>query len=318
LVVFLLGAAVAAAGQRVLVDAILARVNDRIITISDFKKRFMEELGQLPSPPKTKKDVEKFARDLFRSMVEQDVLLERAKEKKLTVDDKAIDKAIQDLKARNNLTDPKAFKAALASAGLTEEMLRERYRENFLAQRVLQSEIKPTQITEEEIRARYDKEKERWRTPAKVELEQIFLPVAEDGHDREAVLERVRGIAARVRRGADLAAEATLAGVKVQDLGEIPVADLREQVRDAIEGLEPGQVSDPIPTAGGYQVVRLVKRIPAGVVPFEKVKEQIRREMSRERYRKQTEGLVKGLEKQYLVEIHQDLFDKLLRGEIGG
>ena len=317
LAAFLFSAAVSAAGQRVVIEGILARVNDRIITTSDFRKRLQEELDQRTKalPPD---QLRRFAKDLFQSMVEEAVLLERAKEKGFKVDKKDLDKAIKALRERNRLTDDRAFKEALKSSGLTEALLRERYRQNMLAQRVVQSELKPEEITSEELRVEYEKDKEQFRTPEKVKLEQLFFPVAEDGSDREAVLRRVRGVVARVRKGADLKAEATLAGVEVQDLGEIPVGDLRDAVRNALKGLKAGDITDPVSTAGGFQVVRLTARIPAGYVPFEKVKEQIRRKLSRDRFRKKTEAMVNNLKKQYLVEVHEDLLKKVLEGGIGG
>ncbi len=313
----LLMAAAAGAGQKVLVEGILARVNDRIITISDFKKRLAQEAAQLPKRL-TPKEFDTFAHNLFNSMVEQDILLERAAEKKITVDKKDVDRAIEALKKRNHLTSEQAFKEALKSAGLTEAMLRERYRENMLSQRVLQSEIQPSQITTEELQHVYEKEKDSWRRPEKVHLQQLFFPVAEDAKDRRDVRSRVVGLVTRVRNGADLKAEATLAGVAIQDLGDIPVSDLRAEVRDALAGLKDGQITDPLSTAGGFQVIRLVKRTPAGYMPFDQVKEQIRREVSQKRYREQTDGLIKSLKKQYLVEVHEDLLNKILKGETDG
>ncbi|MEJ2582154.1 MAG: hypothetical protein P8127_11065 [Acidobacteriota bacterium] len=39
------------ASERVLVEGILARVNDRIVTISEFTERVRQELTQMPSQP---------------------------------------------------------------------------------------------------------------------------------------------------------------------------------------------------------------------------------------------------------------------------
>jgi peptidyl-prolyl cis-trans isomerase SurA len=306
-------AASAGAAQRQVVEGILARVNDRIITITDFRTRLKEELGQQqnPVPPSQLDD---FARKLFDSMIDELVLLERAHEKKITVESKDVDQVIQSLREHNKLTDDQAFKQALASSGLTEKILRERYRQTLLLQRVVQSEVKPTEITAQEVRDEYDANKRDYQTPDKVQLQQLFFKIADDGHDREDVLRRVRGLVARVRAGADLAAEATLAGVDVQDLGEIPVGDLREAVRKAVASLQPGQITEPVLTAGGYQVIRLLKRIPAGYVPFKDVEEQLRRKLSQKRYQEQTDGLVNRLKKDYLVEVHKDLFDQVLKG----
>jgi parvulin-like peptidyl-prolyl isomerase len=119
----------------------------------------------------------------------------------------------------------------------------------------------------------------------------------------------------RVRAGNDLRAEATLAGAEIQELGEIPEADLRQVVQDALASLEDGGLSDPVDTAGGYLVIRLIQRIPAGYQPFEEVKEPIRRQLSAEAYRDQTQGMVERLKDIYLVNVYEDRYQILL-GEL--
>jgi parvulin-like peptidyl-prolyl isomerase len=294
-----------------MIEGILVRVNDRVMTVSDFLDRLQSELSQLPSQP-TGDELMKYTREVFDTSVDELVLLERAREKKLTIDDEMIDSAMDDLREQNELQDDAAFEAALAGSGLTEEMLRDRYRHNMLLQRAVQSEIKPTEITEEEIRQRYEQEKENFRVPAKVQLEQVFFPVDSTGSSRDQVLRVAEGLVERVRAGNDLRAEATLAGAEIQDLGEIPESDLRPVVQEQLAGLEEGGLSDPVDTSGGFLVIRLIQRIPAGYQPFDEVKEPIRRRLSQEAYRDQTEGMVERLKEEYLVEVYEDRYDALL------
>lgn len=307
---------VAWGGDRQVVEAILVRVNDRIVTTSDFRERLEVELSQLPSRPEGE-ELDRFAHQYFQTQVDELILLERAREKKLTVDDDMVDKAIAELREQNQLQDDAAFKAALAGAGLTEQALRDRYRHNMLLQRAVQSEIKPTEITEEELRQRYEANKEQYRVPAKVELEQVFLPVADDGSNRGQVLRTAQGLVERVRGGADLRAEATLAGAEIQELGSIPETDLRMELQQILAPLADNGLSDPLETAGGIQVVRLVRRIPAGYQPFEEVEESIRRQLSQGAYQDQTKGMVERLKGEYLVEVHEDRLDRIIV-ELGG
>jgi peptidyl-prolyl cis-trans isomerase SurA len=306
-------ATLAAAGQRRVLEGILIRVNDRIVTLSDFRDRLQMELSQRPSPPEGE-ELKKFVRALFDAVLDEQIMLERADEKRITVEDKDVDRAIQGLREQNNLTDDAAFEKALAEAGLTEERLRQRYRQSILLQRVAQSEVGSIEITAQEVRQEYEKNRERFKTPAKVELEQLFFPVSEDGKDREAVLARVRGLVERVRKGADLKAEATLAGVELSDLGQIPVKDLRPELAEALSGLQEGELTDPLSTSGGFQVLRLVRRVPEGYRPFEEVQEMLRRQLSQQRYQEQTRGLVDRLKKEYLVETRPELLDQIVPG----
>jgi parvulin-like peptidyl-prolyl isomerase len=305
------------AAERFVIEAVLVRVNDRIMTITDFQRRLEVELSQIPEPP-TGSDLESFARGLFDSIVNEMVLLERAAEKRLKIEEGQVDSAIDNLREQNNLQDDAAFEEALRSAGLTVDDLRARFRQSMLLQRTAQSEVTPTEITEQELFQRYEEDKEeRYRVPPMVELEQLFFPIAADSSDRAEVLQRARGLVERVRSGNDLRAEATLAGVEVQQLGAIPEQDLRPDLKQTIDGMEENGITDPLETGGGLQVIRLIERRPASFQSFEEVKDAIRREVSNAAYEQQTRGVVERLKGEYLVEINEPQLQEILRDLAG-
>jgi parvulin-like peptidyl-prolyl isomerase len=313
-IALLMMTAVVHAAERIIVEGVLVRVNERIVTISDFTQRIRQELAQMPAMPNNE-ELQQFTEMLLDEMVSELVLMERATEKRLTVEDAAVDNAIDGLREENNLQDDDAWEQALESAGLTIESLRERYHRQMLLQRAVQGEVRPVEITEEELRQQYELDKEKYRVPAKVALQQIFIP--EDGSGSAGIMRRAQGIVERARAGADLKAEATLAGSELQDLGSIPVDDCRPELRQALEPLADGEIAEPLTVSGGIQIVRLVERIPAGYEPFEAVVASIRRERSAESYEGQTRGLVEKLKQQYLVEVHREYLD-IVYANLGG
>ena len=98
----------------------------------------------------------------------------------------------------------------------------------------------------------------------------------------------------------------------MQPLGAIPTADLRNDLRRALEGVPDGGFTDPLITAGGVQVIHLVDRIPEGYQPFEEVEEDIKRRMSADSYQSQSQAFVEKLKEEYLVEIDQKQLDHIL------
>jgi len=306
--------AVVSASEKILVEGILVRVNDRIITVSDFAQRVRTELAQIPQPP-SEDEARQYVEMLLEEVVNELVLLERATEKRLTVEESMVDQAIANLREENNLLEDEAWEQAVASSGLSIEALRERYRRNILLQRVVQGEVRPIEITMEELRQEYELNKDRYSIPAKVELEQVFL--AGDGSTDAQLMSRAQGIVERVRDGADLKAEATLAGSELQNLGAIPVADCRPDLAAALESIDDGDLADPLSVPGGIQIIRLVARIPAGYQSFEEVSPELRRRRSAESYENQTRGLVEKLRQDYLVEVHTEYLDLIFQG-LGG
>lgn len=298
-------AAVAVAGEKTVLEAILVRVNDRIVTVSEFEQRLQQELAQLPELPEGDEMVE-FRERMLDNVVNELILLERADEKGIVPDEGAIDEAIQGLREANELQDDALFQAALAETGMTVESLRERYRDSFMIQRAAQGEVKPTEITREELRRIYEKERENFAVPAMVELQQMIFPIASDRSDLEAVGTRVIAMLERVDAGADLKAEATLAGVELQELGAIPVQDLRPELVEILAPLDEGDFSQPAATAAGIQVLRLVRRIPAGYQSFDEVEGDIRRRETERVFFEQRRGFIDRLKENYLIEIHAE------------
>jgi peptidyl-prolyl cis-trans isomerase SurA len=295
-------ASVAAAEDRVVLEGILVRVNDNIVTISDFTKRMRTELTQLPSAP-SEDEIRQLTEKMLNEIVDELVLLERASEKHIEVNEKMVDQALSNLREENNLLEDEAWEQAVASSGLTLDQLRDRYRRTILLQRAVQGEVRPLEITEEELHRLYEQQIEQYAVPEKVELQQVFIA---DGTAPNDTMRRAQGMVERVRKGADLKAEATLAGSQLQDLGAIPVADCRPELKAALDKIEDGEVTDPMPVPGGVQVILLVQTIPAGYQPFNEVVDGIRRQVSADSYEGQTRGLVEKLKKEYLVEVYQD------------
>ena len=63
-VALMLAASASWAGDRIVMEGILVRVNDRIVTVSEFSERVRQELTQLPNPPSTDEEMREFERTL--------------------------------------------------------------------------------------------------------------------------------------------------------------------------------------------------------------------------------------------------------------
>ncbi len=306
-VVLLLALASPAAAQRQLVEGIVVRVNERILTVEDLKKRALERAAET-GKPLTPEDVPQF----LQEAVDELCLLERAAELKIEVDRADVEQSIASLKEQNHIKDDESFNQLLAGLGLSRAQLEERLTATITVNRTLQREVGQLPITEEELRQRYEQEKERFAIPEKVHLEHVLFPVKEDGSDRQAQWTRAQTVVAAVRAGrafAQVAAEETRHGNATGgDLGEIALPDLREDVAKVVAGLQPGAVSDPFLIPAGVHVVRLVARIPGSFRPFAEVVEHLRNEELDRRYRQRLRSVVDRLKQRYVVELHPEYF----------
>ncbi len=301
-----LAAAAVSGGERRLVEGIVVRVNDRILTTADIRQRAAERLSQTGKPV-TPDQYPEFVQEA----ADEVCMLERAEELKLEVSSEELNAAIADLKQQNHVEDDAAFETALREMGMTLDALRSRIHDSILVNRLLKKEVGDLPITEEELRQRYEREKDQFMVGERVHLEHIVFKVGADPGDEEAAFAAARRLVAAARAGADFK---TLVEQEVKegrgtggDLGTVLTTDMRPEVRDVVAKLKPGEVCDPFRTSAGIHVGRLLERIPPTARPFAEVEDELRQRELSDRYRSHLTSVVAELKKRYVVEVHPEL-----------
>jgi peptidyl-prolyl cis-trans isomerase SurA len=309
--ILFIGAAVAAAtavaGERKLVEGIVVRVNDRILTVADMRKRLAERAAETGAavPP------EEYPR-LVAEATDDLCVIERAIELKVEVTDEEVNESVKNLRDQNKIESDEQFEQTLRTMGMSLEELRARMHDQILINRALTREMGSLPITEEELRQRYEHEKSNYGVPEKVHLQHLVLPVGGATGDEERVLAQAQRLVAAARTGADFGAllkqETEHSGASGGDLGTVAVPDLRPEVRDAVAKLKAGEIADPFTSPAGVHVIRLIERIPAGFKPFAEVADDLRQREMADRYRNKMHSVVDDLKKRYVVEVHPELF----------
>ncbi len=134
------------------------------------------------------------------------------------------------------------------------------------------------------VREFYERNRERFRVAERVELWQVFLPVASgaDPGREAAVRERAEELVGRLRRGelafAEAAARYSAHRASRQRggyMGLTPLAGLRPELREEVRRLAPGAISDPVRGPQGFHVLRRGPIVAPGEVPFEEARPTI-------------------------------------------
>jgi peptidyl-prolyl cis-trans isomerase D len=132
-------------------------------------------------------------------------------------------------------------------------------------------------VSDDALRKAYDEERDRFQTTEERHARHILIAV--DKGDEEAARAKALGVAERARKGEDfakLAAEVSAdAGTKAQggDLGWMTARDA--PFENALFGMQPGAISDPVRSDFGFHVIKLDEIRPATVRPFEQVRDEL-------------------------------------------
>lgn len=140
---------------------------------------------------------------------------------------------------------------------------------------------------EDEVRAFYEENRDYFTRTGRLSVQQVMVR-AEPARSEEEARARAVEAAQRLRAGEPLAAVDERLGdppVALLPAGLLPATKLREYLgptatRAALE-LEPGGVAEPVRSASGYHVLRLVAREPARVPPLAEIASEVRAELRR-------------------------------------
>lgn len=139
-----------------------------------------------------------------------------------------------------------SFESALATNGYTEETFKDTIRFQLLQQKA----VEDVEVTEEEIETYYEQGKYELHTrhilvETEEEAKQLYEQISE-GSNFETVAKESSQDSETAENGGDL--------------DWLSVADMEATFADAAYALEPGEVSEPVESASGYEIIQLVEK----------------------------------------------------------
>jgi len=161
------------------VEEIIARVNNSIITRSDYarsREQLKDEIKQQNSGNADKEFAEK-DRDVLRDLIDQQLLLEKGKDLGITADTDLI-KKLDEMRKQMNLDSMEELEKAAQSQGISYEDFKQNLRNQIITQKVIGQEVgSHLNITKEEEQKFYDEHKSEMEQPEQVRLSEILVAV---------------------------------------------------------------------------------------------------------------------------------------------
>ncbi|HUP44838.1 MAG TPA: peptidylprolyl isomerase [Thermoanaerobaculia bacterium] len=310
-----LALAATTAGAADLVEAIVVRVGDRIITRSQYEKRlgdmYREIEGTTP-PDQIDERKQRVRAELIDDLINELLIKDRADRIGITVTQDEINDAIFRLKQQYNIATDEQFEASLQQSGMTRADMEARLRETLITNKVFSRELRNrAELDDRELRERYNREKDRYRLPERARLREIVIVKPESAADVEAARQRANDAAAQVRAaGADfanIAQSVSDAGTKEQggDLGEVARGELLTNLDEAVFNAQAGDVIGPIETRSGWHILKIEQRLPSEVPAFESVKDRLRRDASEETFQRDLQAYLENLRKDAFIQIQE-------------
>jgi parvulin-like peptidyl-prolyl isomerase len=311
------------------VDEVIAQVNADVITLSMLRKDMAEAIEALRqqrgiSEQQAVEEIGKRRNEIIATLVNEQLLVQKGKELGMNEDVEAeVNRRMLDVAKRENIKSLALLEQAMRESKIDPAAVRNTLRTEIMKTWVLGREVDQKifySLTDSEVKAYYEANKEKFRKPETIGLSEIFLSTV--GKDPKEVRERADKLVAQLRAGADFGALAMVQSEREVDgkrlapeskgkLGTYAMSDIsKEVVANALKSVKAGGVTDPIETDGGLLILRVDERTPAGDVTFDENK--VREAITVTRLEKERKVYLDNLRRDAYIEIAKDYREGVL------
>jgi len=250
------------AGQEIVLDAIVASVDDKPITLSDLSKRL--------SPPR-KLSLREASNDPEAVKALDQMILERlieleAAAKQISISDQEVDDYVNEVAERNSLSRPE-FEVALKKEGQTIDSYRKQIRLDILKTKLMSTMMRGgVSVSDGEIDDYIEAHPELSHSGTAIKLS--LITISQDGRSQEQVETKIAEVLAALDAGdafADVAKRFSDGPNTAEggSLGLVAESDLSPAIVKAIFPLDKGQHSPPIRSVQGAQIFYVEQRFSA-------------------------------------------------------
>jgi peptidyl-prolyl cis-trans isomerase SurA len=315
--------AAVAAPRGEIIEQILVKVNGEIFTKSDLEQRQIAALRQkgqtidLKSDPNNvqlRKALDEVTPQIMVDAIDEMVIVQRGKELGYTLSDTQFKGVVDNIRKENKIETDEQFQAALKSENLTMADLRRNLERTMIYQRVQQNEVlAKIGVTDDEARKYYESHLKEFTTSPTVTVREILVAVPGDPKVMnvaadEAAKAKVLQIRARVTTGGEnfekLAGEISDSPSKANAglIGPLSINDISPDLRKLIESMKAGDVSEPVRTTRGYQILKLDAITATNTLPLDQAREQISERVFTDKRKAEFQKYLEKLRAQAIIE----------------
>jgi len=320
-----------------IVDEIIARVDNAIITRADYEKAQQTAPGELQQqfPGEWQAKWAERQKSTLRELIDQQLLLEKGKELGITGETE-VTKRLYDLMKQMKLHSLDDLEEEAKKQGISFEDFKESIRTGVVAEQVIGKEVgSHVHISNEEVQAWYDKHQKELDRPEEVSLSEILVatqpakanveskdsqtapadqPIAEDPAKIAEAETKAKALVEQLRKGAkfeDVAKQSSDGPTAAEGggLGVFKRGELAKEFEDKTFVLKQGEVTDPIRTKQGFIILKVNGHRAAGIPPLKDVEERIKEAIYSEKLEPAARAYLTKLREEAYIEIKEGYAD---------
>lgn len=300
-----------ASAQAVVIERVVAVVNEEVITLSELQEESLPFIRRLVREEEDVGRVAPVERRLLEELISRRLQLQEAKKGGIAVTPAEVTAAMEGIKKKSGIASEEAFKAALAQENLTLAKFRKSLEEQLVLDRLVTKEVRSKVVVSEvEVKDYYRDHEDRYRLLPEVRVRHILVNVPPAASEQEVAWARARAEEALVRlqsgQGFAEVARQYSQGPTAQeggDLGYLKKGEMAPELEREAFALEIGALSGILRSSAGFNIFKVDDKRMDPRRPLEEVREDIKERLLEEKAGLRFEEWIKGLREKAYIEV---------------
>jgi peptidyl-prolyl cis-trans isomerase SurA len=295
-----------------IVERIIARVNNEIITMRMFQReqqKLRAQLSQEYSGAELDAQVREQSKNLLRDLIDQALMVQKAKDLDINVDTDLV-RQLDDIRKNLSLPTQDELKQEVEKQGLSWEDFTDNMKRKLLMREVIGREVGGRiMISREDIRKYFEAHKKDFESPGGLHLAQILIST--EKRKPEEAEKRAKDALAEIKAGARFAEVAKKysddpTASEGGDAGFFKPGTLAAKISEAVSKLDVGETTDLVETSHGFMIFKVLEKVRPGIPAFEEVDQRVQEMLYNEK--------MQPALRQYLVTLRKESYIYLAPG----
>jgi peptidyl-prolyl cis-trans isomerase SurA len=283
------------------VEEIVARINNSIVTQSDVRRandQLKNDAHQEPNV--TDQQIKDHEKDVLRDLIDQQLLLQKGEQMNISADTEVI-KRLDEIRKQMHAESLEDVEKAAVAQGVSFEEFKQNLKNSIITQRVISEDVGGhINVSNQEIQQYYDEHKAQMERPEQVRLSEILIST------QSAAAKTSKGetplpenpspeVVAKAQAKADEIYKKLQGGAKFDELAKQssqgPTAanggdleyfkrgTLAKELEEKVFSMQAGQYTEPIRTNQGFVILDVTEHQQAGIPPLKDVQDLIHQQI---------------------------------------
>jgi len=304
--------------QQEVIEEVIVKINDEMISRTEFEESFeplRRQLADRFEGEELQKNIDNYRKRVFNIMVNKRLLKVKFNEMGGRVPQSEYDEMKRYFMNQTKSENDEQLEQALRDAGFSMGFIRQLAEERYINRMIFGTELREDfELSESDIQEYYEANAERYKTEEKVSLSQIVYTYSTG--DKEVVKSLAQDALDRIKAGEDFDAVYREVNSAVGEddsasIGTVELDSLRFELQEVARELEVGEVSDPIDLGTLFVILKLDDRQEAEMIPLEEIRNQLRQDMQAEIVEDGLDRVILRFKREFLIEIKAMEFAQL-------